>query len=65
MFGTRTEYIVHKYSGLGFPTSHITQCITTWNSIPKQEWMHLFLHTLDTILKNWYIELKVHRGTKN
>jgi len=24
--------------------------------------MHLFVHTLDTTLKNWYIELEVHIG---
>jgi hypothetical protein len=35
----------------------------TWSSIPKQEWTHLFVHTLDTIPKNWYIELEVCRGT--
>jgi hypothetical protein len=25
--------------------------------------MHLFIHTLDTILKNWYLEMEVHRET--
>jgi hypothetical protein len=23
--------------------------------------MHLFIHTLDTILKNWYLEMEVRR----
>jgi hypothetical protein len=35
----------------------------TWRSIMKQEWTHLFVHSLDTIMKNWYVELEVHRGT--
>jgi hypothetical protein len=35
----------------------------TWRSIPKKEWTHLFIHTLDTIPKNWYLELEVHRET--
>jgi hypothetical protein len=25
--------------------------------------MHNFVHTLDTVPKNWYLELEVHRGT--
>jgi hypothetical protein len=52
-----------KYSGLSCPTDHVTKCIVQWRSVPRQEWTHLFVHTLDTIPKNWYIELEVHRGT--
>jgi len=36
-----------------------------WRSVPQQEWTHLFVHTLHTTPKNWYIELEVHRGMKN
>jgi hypothetical protein len=42
---------------------HVTQCIATWNKVPRKEWTHLFVHTLDTIPKNWYLELEVHRET--
>jgi hypothetical protein len=42
---------------------HVTQCIVTWNKVPRKEWTHLFVHTLDTILKNWYLELEVRRET--
>jgi hypothetical protein len=56
--------ILHRsILGLSCPTDHLTQCTVTWSSVPKKEWMHLFVHTLDTIPKNWYIELEVHRGT--
>jgi hypothetical protein len=27
--------------------------------------MHMFIHTLDTIPKNWYLELEMHRETIN
>jgi hypothetical protein len=37
--------------------------MTTWRQVPKQEWMHRFIHTLETVPKNWYLELEVHRGT--
>ena len=39
----------------------VTQCITAWNKVPNQEWTHLFVHTLDTISKNQYLELEVCR----
>jgi hypothetical protein len=52
-----------KYTGLSFPIDHFTQCPVTWSLVPKQECMHFFVHTLDMILKNWYLELEVCRGT--
>jgi hypothetical protein len=42
---------------------HVTQCIVTWNKVPMQEWTHLFVHALDTIPKNWYLELEVCKET--
>jgi hypothetical protein len=62
-FGTENEDTMQKYTGLSFLMEHVTQCIVTWNKVPKKEWTHLFVHTLDTILKNWYLELEVHRET--
>jgi len=31
----------------------------------QQEWTHLFVHTLDTTPKNWYLELEVRGGTRD
>jgi hypothetical protein len=31
--------------------------------VSKQEWMHRFIHTLETVPRNWYLELEVCRGT--
>jgi hypothetical protein len=59
------EYIAQKYTGVGDPTDHVEQCRNIWRSIPKKEWMHMFIHTLDTIPKNWYLELEMHRETMN
>jgi hypothetical protein len=30
-----------------------------------EEWIHRFIHIPDTIPKNWYIELEMHRETSN
>jgi hypothetical protein len=37
----------------------------TWIQVPKLEWMHRFIHTLETVPKNWYLELEVCKGTRN
>jgi hypothetical protein len=31
--------------------------------VSEIEWMHIFIHTLGTILKNWYLELEMRRET--
>ena len=31
--------------------------------IPEDEWVHLFIHTLDTVPRNWYTETELRRGT--
>jgi hypothetical protein len=54
---------VQKYTGESDPTGHVEQCRALWGSVPEVEWTHKFIHTLDTILKNWYLELKMHRET--
>jgi hypothetical protein len=51
-----------KYSGLSFLADHVMKCIPRWRLIPQQEWTHLFVHTLDTTPKIWYLELEVRRG---
>jgi hypothetical protein len=62
-FGTEEENIAQKYTGESDPTGHVEQCRDLWSSVPETEWMHIFIHTLDTILKNWYLELEMHRET--
>jgi hypothetical protein len=64
-FGTEVEYTGHKYTRVGDPKDHIAECITIWSSISKKEMTHKFIHTLDMIPKNWYLELEMHRETTN
>jgi hypothetical protein len=62
-FGTEEEDIAQKYTGESDPAGHVEQCRDLWSSVPEIEWMHKFIHTLDTIPKNWYLELEMHRET--
>jgi len=57
------EYTTHKYVEEGNPTDHVTQCENIWSMTMKKEWTHKFIHTLETIPKNWYLELEMHRDT--
>lgn len=47
------------------PRKHIQLCTTTRKENPQQEWVHGFIHTLETIPKNWYLEMKLRHGTMN
>jgi len=62
-FREGVQYVEGKYNGLANPTDHIMKCTVTWRQIPKYEWMLMFVHTLDIIPKNSYIELELRHGT--
>jgi hypothetical protein len=60
-FGTDIENITQSYIGESDPVDHVEQCKDRWNVTPKEEWIHIFIHTLDTISKNRYLELEMCR----
>jgi hypothetical protein len=64
-FGTKFEHISYKYTRKIGLTNHVSQCQNTWSSRPKEEWTHRVIHTLDMILKNWYLELEMYREIMN
>jgi hypothetical protein len=37
--------------------------MTQWRMTPSEEWPHHFIHTLEGILGNWYIDQEMRRGT--
>ena len=55
----------YRYDGQTDPRIHIESCVKAWKHHNTDEWVHLFVHTLDTNPRNWYIETKLRRGTKN
>ena len=48
-----------KYDDQADPREHIRICITTWKEIPREEWVHGFIHILETIPQNWYLETEL------
>ena len=62
-FSIDTYYVQQKYTGESNPRSHIQACEQDWSDIPEDEWVHRFIHTLDTVPRNWYTETELHKGT--
>ena len=52
-----------KFNGKTSPQEHLKQCYEAWKRVPRDEWVHRFVHTLEPIAKNWYAEVKLHQGT--
>ena len=34
-------------------------CEEAWSDIPREQWVHRFINTLDTIPINWYLQLEL------
>jgi hypothetical protein len=54
----------HKYDRLGTPTKHLEECKTLWKMMPLEEWSHHFIHTLEGISTNWYMDQEMRKETK-
>ena len=39
------------------------QCYEAWKHVPREEWVHRFVHTLEPIAKNWYEEVELRHST--
>ena len=64
-FGEDVGGMNYKYDGQTDPGIHSEDCIKSWKNRSVDEWVHLFVHTLDTIPKDWYTETKLRRGSEN
>ena len=64
-FGTGTRGMDLLYNGVTCPAPHIRACEEAWKDRPNDEWVHLFVHTLDSNPRHWYMETELCRGTKN
>jgi hypothetical protein len=54
---------MQRYDGQGTPVEHLEKCKTQWRMTPLEEWPHHFIHTLEGIPGNWYIDQEMRRGT--
>ena len=39
------------------------QCYEAWKHVPREEWVHRFVHTLEPAATNWYAEVEIRHGT--
>jgi hypothetical protein len=54
-FGIEKENkYMEKYDGIRQPREHIDISIIQWRLVPPEEWSHHFIHTLESIPRNWY-----------
>jgi hypothetical protein len=59
-FSKQDEGCEVNYTGHSFPTDHMKSCEEAWSNIPKEQWVHKFINTLDTTPINWYLQAKLH-----
>ena len=58
-FGNSEVYCARRYDGRNDPTSNLIKCQDLWASRPKYEWVHAFVHTLDEMLRSWYVAVEL------
>ena len=62
-FGEEIGYVGVMYDGQDRSSKHVQECEAAWKEVPKIEWVHMFVWTLDTIPINWYVQLELQQGT--
>ena len=60
-FGNTEVYHTGNYDGQNDPINHLMEFQTLWESRPKDEWVHAFIHTLDEMPRSWYVSAKLCR----
>ena len=64
-FGTDTGGMDSLSDGVTYPALHIQACEEAWRNRSNDEWVHLFVHTLDSNPRHWYMETQLHRGIES
>jgi hypothetical protein len=54
---------MQRYDGQGKPVEQLEKCKGQWRMTPPKEWTHHFIHTLEGISGNWYIDREMRKGT--
>jgi hypothetical protein len=52
-----------KYDGQGKLAEHLEKCRALWKMTPPEEWPHHFVHTLEGIPANRYMDQELRKGT--
>jgi len=61
-FGYANTRITEKYTEKDNPCEHLAHWMRAWGEEPQLEWVHIFCHTLDTIVMNKYLETELRHG---
>ena len=62
-FVDQPREVQSRFNGKTNPQVHLEQCYEAWRCVPREEWIHRFIHTLEPIAKNWYAEVELRHGT--
>lgn len=65
IFGNDTGGVNYRHDGQINPKAHIEAFIQAWHHKSADKWVHLFIDTLDTTPRNWYMKIELRRGTKS
>ena len=58
-FGEKPDELECQYNGETDPRLHIEFYTKKWQHRNTDEWVHLFIHTLDTNSRNWYTKIEL------
>ena len=61
-FINQFQEVRSKFNGKNSPQEHLRHSYVAWANIPREEWVHKFVHTLDPIAKHWYMEADLRHG---
>jgi hypothetical protein len=43
----------------------VQRCEEAWSDIPREQWVHIFINTLEMTPINWYLQAELHLVTEN
>jgi hypothetical protein len=58
-FSDQIEGCEVRYTGQSCPKDHVRSYEEAWRNIPKEQWVHKFISTLDTTPINWYLQAEL------
>ena len=58
-FSNLKAYHAGRYDEQNDPTNNLIECQALRASQPKYEWVHAFVHTLDEMLRYWYVAVEL------
>lgn len=64
-FGNDIGGMDSLYDRFTYPVLHVKACEEAWKNRSIDEWVHLFVHTLDSNPRHWFMETKLRHGTES